>query len=133
MRKDITASLPRDLYEADDILTRYGRWAAAEGGPRTCGSAEGQYRAPAGEALEARRTPAFPLTNDEKRAAARALSHIPGSCRDVLKALYVPQTGATFSFAVRQLGLPLSVVQERHLRGLRLWWDAYCHQLDAVS
>lgn len=128
MPHDYAATLPRELHEADDVLTKYGRWAVARGGSRTCGSAEGQYRPEGGEALEARRTPSAPLTARQRVAAQRALARTPDPFRGVLAALYVPTR--PIGLSMRLLGIPPRLCQERHAVGLGIWWNLYRAQVD---
>ena len=48
MLENFCEEIQPGLEWADDLLTRYGRWATSRSrGARTCGSAEGSYRAPA--------------------------------------------------------------------------------------
>ena len=124
--QNYSADIPEGLHEADSILTRYGRWAANTGrGARTCGSAEGRYRASGIEALESRRTPAdVPLTPAQRVAAQRALVRVPDCERAVLSVLYVPRR-QSIGHQLRLLGVPARLSAERHLLGLRIWWNLY--------
>lgn len=124
------ADIPPSLHEADDILTRYGRWAANTGrGARTCGSAEGAYRPSGAGVLDARREAgAVPLTQMERFSAQRALARVPECERVVLSVLYVPRRqpiGQQF----RMLQVPPQMAAERHLVGLGMWWNLYRSQI----
>lgn len=128
---DFSADIPPALHEADDILTRYGKWAAQGRAVRTCGSAEGDYRPGGGEALASRREAAdSPLSQDQRLAAQRALARVPEIERVVLAVLYVPARGS-IGARLRAMGVPPRLSQERHLNGLRIWWNLY--QLTAAA
>jgi hypothetical protein len=118
------AAVPCDLHEADDILTKYGRWAAGGGSARTCGSAEGRYRAPGREALEARRQPASPLEPAQRDAAQRALARVSPANRTVLAALYVPSRWP-IARQLRAAGVSPRECASLHLHALRQWWGLY--------
>jgi hypothetical protein len=124
--RDFAAQIPPDLFEADHTLTLYGRWAAGFGrGARTCGSAEGDYRPGAGEVLQARREAGCAALSQEQRLAAqRALARVPEPERVVLSVLYVPRR-FSIGAQLRLHQIPPSLSVDRHLRGLRMWWNLY--------
>lgn len=127
MLQNYAADIPAELVEADDILTRYGRWATSFGpSVRTCGSAEGDYRPGSGEAQEARRTPlALGLTLMQRSAAQLALARQDEPERSVLVVLYVPR-GRGIEAELRKIKMKAEVCRGLHLSGLRKWWDTYC-------
>lgn len=123
--ESLAADLPESLLEADEMLARYGRWAVSGARRlRRCGSAEGQYRAPGTMALEARRTPRVALPEEDRVAAQRALARVPERERQVLIFLYVPARVPPWR-ALRQAGVPPRLSRERHLVGLRIWWNLF--------
>ena len=129
MPQDISDTIPPTLREADDVLTRYARWAQSRGGPRHCGSAEGRYRPGGIAALEDRRAPAdVGLTQFERVSAQRALARVPEAWRDVLIVLYLPQ-GRHPSALLRARRIAPRTCRERHLPALRMWWNLYLMQL----
>ncbi len=89
MKVNLVKELPVDLREADERLTRYGRWAMDRQRRRTCGSAEGRYRSAQDD--QDRQPPEVLLHIDEALACQRALARVPELERKVLTILYVPQ------------------------------------------
>lgn len=131
MLECFSADLPASLAWADDLLTRYGRWAAQLGrGGRTCGSAEGDYRAPVRGDDDARRTPAVGLTAAEAVACNRSFQSVPDRERIVLRVLYVPQR-QTVEAQLRLLRIPASLCRIRHESGVRMF--ANVHRLTAAK
>lgn len=125
MRIDISADIPADLSDADDMLTRYGRWASDRDGraKHRCGSAERAYRPEGRYGVDARRNPAplvMPLP--EAMACQRALSRVPDLERIVLVVLYIPKRLHPEA-QLRMLRIPPKLSQDRHLRGLRMFWN----------
>lgn len=122
MLESFTADIPPDLAWADDLLTRYGRWATRRSrGIGTCGSAEGNYRAPAREDDDARRTPApVGLTAAEAVAVNRSFQQVPDRERIVLRVLYVPQRQPVH-VQLELLRIPPSLCRARHAAGLRMF------------
>lgn len=129
MTQPITADIPADLLDADDALTRYGRWARdRENRGRRCGSAERDYdrRADRSESLEAyleRRgqVPRGPgMTPAEAMVCQRALARVPDQQRVVLAVLYVPRRLPPEA-QLRILRIPPYLCRDRHLRGLRMF------------
>lgn len=111
-----------DLQWADDLLTRYGRWAAGRSrGARTCGSAEGQYRAPAVADDDVRRAPA-PVVLDTVAALTvqRTLIRVPDRERVVLHVLYVPRP-EPIAAMLRSLQITPRDCRALHARGLRMF------------
>ena len=124
----LAAAVPPDLHAADEVLSKYGRWAAGlSSRARTCGSAEGDYR-PGGEGAREARTTAFssPLLQSQRLAAQRALTAIDTVQREVLVALYVPGRQPPIA-RLRMAGIdPRRInVPALHLQGLRAWWARY--------
>lgn len=125
MPQPFAADLTPDLLEADEILTKYGRWAAAGPGPRTCGSAEGRYRPPGGAVLESRREPVtVPLDMAQRVAAQKSLARVPEVERTVLVILYIPHR-IPVGARLRLAQIPPRLSRERHERGLRMWWNLF--------
>lgn len=123
MRTQIAADIPFDLLAADEALTRYGRWAADRHRRHRCGSAEGMYRADGWEANERRRVPALVgLAAAEAMASQRALARVAEDERRVLAILYVPNRLPPEA-QLRIARIAPSVSCERHLRGLRMFWN----------
>lgn len=119
--QSIAADIPAQLAWADDLLTRYGLWAIGSGrGTRTCGSAEGDYRPPAGEGDERRVPGPLRLTSAEAVAVSRALYAVPERERTVLAVLYVPRRQSAAS-QLRMLRIPPQLSRIRHEAGLRMF------------
>lgn len=117
--EQLCADIPCDLAEADDELTRYGRWATRRrGGGGTCGSAEGNYRPPRRE--EARDPNDSWISPFEAVAVQRALAQVPEIERTVLVVLYVPQRLPPAAL-LRIKRIPPSLSRLRHLVGLRMF------------
>jgi hypothetical protein len=132
--QNFAADIPQALHEADEMLTRYGRWASNSGrSARTCGSAEGSYRPGAGDALEARRdVVSAGLSQAQRVAAQRALARVPEAERVVLTVLYIPRR-LPIGAQLRLLQVPPQLSVERHLRGLRMWWNLYQAARSAIA
>ncbi len=125
-RIQIYADLPQDLARADELMNLYGTWAT-EGrrGVGRCGSAEGNYVAERGQALEDRREPKRPgLHIDDAVRCQRALTAVPDRERIVLAVIYVPRA-IPAEQQLRLLRIPPQLSQQRHLLGLRMWWIRY--------
>ncbi|OWQ90817.1 hypothetical protein CDN99_11660 [Roseateles aquatilis] len=121
-RLQIYAEIPSDLQQADQLLHRYGRWAMDRWRAARCGSAEGRYRAPGGEALEARRLPLESLTGDDAMQVQEAMKAVGELERQVLTILYVPQRLPSQA-QLRMQRIPPQLSQVRHLAGLRAFWS----------
>lgn len=120
-RENISAEIPVSLRYADELLGAYGRWAADRPSARRCGSAEGNYRPGAGEALDARReTRQWSLRHDEAMLCQRALARVPDRERIVLSILYIPRRLLP-EVQLRLLRIPPRLCRERHLTGLRMF------------
>ena len=134
-REDLAADIPPDLQPADALLTRYGRWATASGGS-SCSILGRMYirEADRKESLEAynRRRANVPgqamLTTQEALKAQRALAAVPDTARVVLSILYVPRRQPV-EMQLRLLRIPPMLCRERHLHGLRMFWNL--HRLSA--
>lgn len=122
----IASDVPDGLLWADELLTRYGRWAVQRGrGGRTCGSAEGSYRAPVRDDDDVRRTPAMQGMNVvEAMAAQRALIRVPDRERAALHVLYVPNR-IPINTQLRLLRLTPRDVRQRHAAGLLMFANIY--------
>lgn len=118
MKENFAADIPAHLREADELLTRYGRWACDRVRRRRCGSAEGRYRSPANDDD---RQPREVLQSDfEALQCQRALARVPDCERAILVALYV-KSRMPVELQLRLLRVPPRLCRERHLRGLRIF------------
>lgn len=127
MLESFTADLPKALDWADELLTRYGRWCTARSrGGQRCASAEGMYRAPAGDD-DIRRTGTDALLPSlDAMRTHRALVRVPDQERVVLQVLYVPQR-LPVAAQLRILSLTPRTCRERHLSGVQMF--ANLHRL----
>lgn len=115
---NIAADIPASLRDADETLTRYGRWAMARQTRRTCGSAEGRYKSAPNDDDRQPRENIMPQL--DALAAQRALSRVPEMYRIVLAVLYIPQRLPPMA-QFRILHIPPRLSQERHLVGLTIF------------
>lgn len=122
----LAADVPDGLLWADELLTRYGRWAVQRGrGGRTCGSAEGAYRSPVRDDNDVRRTPAMQgMSAVEAMAAQRALIRVADRERVALHVLYVPNR-IPINTQLRLLNLTPRDVRNRHATGLLMFANLY--------
>lgn len=118
MKTNLVQELPVNLRDADERLTRYGRWAMDRMRRHRCGSAEGRYRSNQDD-LDRQPTEVL-LHIDEALACQRALARVPELERKVLTILYVPQR-MSIEMQLRLAHIPARLCQERHLRGLRMF------------
>jgi len=118
MRQNLSADIPQNLQEADERLTRYGRWAMERDRRHRCGSAEGRYRS---FQDDEDRAPKEVLQHiDEALACQRALAKVPELERAVLVILYVPKR-LPIEAQLRLAQIPVRLCRERHLQGLRMF------------
>jgi hypothetical protein len=126
--ESLCADIPPDLTAADDILSRYGKWATS-GGRSAATSVLGRLyirEADPKESLEAyiRRRSQVPSSGGmsvvEALAAQRALARVPELERTVLVILYVPHRIPT-AVRLRIAKIPPRLSRERHLHGLRMF------------
>ena len=118
MRQNLSADIPQNLQEADERLTRYGRWAMERDRRHRCGSAEGRYRS---FQDDEDRAPKEMLQHiDEALACQRALAKVPELERAVLVILYVPRR-QPIEAQLRLAQIPARLCRERHLQGLRMF------------
>ena len=122
MKANLAAEIPSDLHNADERLTRYGRWAMDRQLRRSCGSAEGRYRSFQDDEDRAPREMLQHI--DEALVCQRALARVPEQERKVLTILYVPQR-LPIEAQLRLALIPPRLCQERHLRGLRMFDNLY--------
>lgn len=129
--ENFAADIPKELQAADVLLTRYGRWATTSGGS-SCSILGRMYirEADRKESLEAynRRRAHVPgqamLTTQEALQAQRALAAVPDTERVVLSVLYVPRR-LPVEAQLRLLRVPPRLCRERHLHGLRMFWNLH--------
>lgn len=120
--EDISALIPAGLREADELLTRYGRWAMRRHSKRRCASAEGMYRIPPNDDDRQPREVLLPLL--DALAVQRALYRVPDLQRVVLAILYVPQRRPPQAL-LRIMRIPPRLSCDRHITGLRCFWNLY--------
>jgi hypothetical protein len=119
-RQQLYADLPAELLEADDVLRRYGRWCRGGSGPARCGSAEGNYRAPQDDEDRQPAEPIMPRADVDR--VRQALGELPMMTLCVIQWLYV--TPGQVQRKMRETGLQPKHLRERHLEGVRLFWNA---------
>lgn len=130
--EDIAAAVPPNLAQADEMLTRYGRWARASGRGGTPYTVDRQYireadRRESLEAYQRRRESALRemlLTVADAMRVQRALARVPDRERIVLAVLYVPRKVSPRE-QLRILRIPPRLSRERHLAGLRMFWNLH--------
>ena len=120
LKQNLAAEIPLDLREADELLAKYGRWAKDRRRYERCGSAEGAYKAPPND--DDRQPKMLTLTLSEAMACQRALAGVPQAERIVLGVLYIPRK-VPVEVQLRRLNVPPRLSRERHLSGLRMWWN----------
>jgi len=118
MKCAFAAIIPPSLADADEILTRYGRWAMDRAAIRKCGSAERDYR-PAQNDDDRQPRQELPTTV-EAMAAQRALQRVPDRERIVLSIIYIPRK-LPIAAQLRIANIPARLCQERHISGLRMF------------
>ena len=121
--RNLSADIPERLRDADELLTRYGRWAMYREARRRCGSAEGHYKPPPNDDD---RKPREQIMNLQTAMdCQRALARVPDVERTALTILYIPQhfNGrlVPVEMQCRLLRLPPRLMQDRHLRGLTMF------------
>ncbi len=125
MAENFAADIPADLAEADQTLTRYGRWATTRGRsiPHTVDRMyirEADGRATYDD-IQQRRAPVDPMmTTQDALNAQRALARVPDQERVVLAILYVPQR-MPVAVQLRILRIPPALCRARHIHGLRMF------------
>ena len=120
--KQIAADIPPQLAAADELLSRYGRWAKDRRRLHRCGSAEGRYVIPPND--DDRLPRENPLHPTVAMACQRSLAALPQPYRVVLAILYIPRPQPAET-QLRWLRIPPQLAQERHRRGLEMWWNRY--------
>lgn len=136
--EDIAADIPENLVRADELLTRYGRWAVSSGRGGTPYTVDRQFireadRRESLEAYQRRRETALRellLTVADAMRVQRALARVPDRERVVLAVLYVPKKIPPRE-QLRILRIPPRLSRERHLTGLRIFWNL--HEISARS
>ncbi len=122
MSRQLYADLPTDLQDADEILRRYGRWAMDRFRPQRCASAEGAYRPPQND--DDRQPREVLMATADVDRARNALRGMLTVNRTVVLWLYVPD-GESLYAKMRRCGVPPRVMRERHLAGVREFWNAW--------
>jgi len=119
----ISTDITPNLSAADDLLTRYGRWAADRSSAHRCGSVERNYRPEGWHAVDARREPKpVQMHIDLAMQCQRALARVPDAERIVLQILYVPRRMPAEA-QLRRMRIPPRISQERHRVGLVMFWN----------
>lgn len=126
--ESFAADIPPELRAADELLSRYGRWATSNGSRKGAHTLDRMYirEADRSESLEAwirrrQHVPADPLmSTGDALAVQRALAAVPVLQRVVLVALYIPNRQP---LAVRMAVLRVvpRTSRERHLDGLKMF------------
>lgn len=118
------ATLPLDLRDADELLTRYGLWAQDRYRKQRCASAEGEYRPPhtRGVDCEEPLAPFIPDWNAMK--VQHALVVVPMQYRRVLQAHYIPQKEHPMA-ARRRHRITAATWEASRIEGLRHFWRVY--------
>lgn len=132
MHASFAADIPQELTGADDLLTRYGRWATSYGARKGAPTLDRMFireadRKESLEAYQRRRAhvPADPLmATDEALLAQRALARVADRERIVLTILYVPRRQPVH-VQMRALRITPQLSQIRHLSGLRMFKHLY--------
>ena len=120
--ENIAAEIPADLQMADQLLTRFGRWAMHRHKKQRCASAEGAYVTPPND--DDRQPRAIQMPVADAMAVQRALAQVPERERIVLEILYVPRRWPVEA-QLRRLRIPPRLCRERHALGLRMFWNRW--------
>jgi len=116
--ENLSADVPGHLAWADELLTRFGRWAMDRRRVHHCGSAEGKYKAPAND--DDRKPREVLMPGFEAMEVQRVLSRVPEQQRVVLEVLYIPRRWTVVQ-QMRFLRIPPKLSRERHLSGLQMF------------
>lgn len=122
--ENIAADIPENLVRADELLTRYGRWATSGGRGGAPYTLDRQFirAADRRESLEAyeRRREAKILLMPVAQAMVvqRVLAKVSDRPRVILTVLYIPKKVSPRE-QLRILRIPPRLSRERHLEGLR--------------
>jgi hypothetical protein len=126
-RHQITAEIPHDLKDADELLVRYGRSVMDRYRKQHCASAEGRYAIPPNDDDRAPREMLLPAP--DAALVQRALFKVPERERLVLQILYVPQR-LPIEAQLRMKRIPVKLAAGRHLDGLRLFAER--HRIESL-
>ena len=130
------ADIPPDLAKADELLSRYGRWATSYGARKGAPTLDRMYirEADRSESLEAwkrrrEHVPAEPLMpTPDALLVQRALQRVADLERIVLTILYIPKRQSVHT-QMEALRITPALARIRHLNGLRM----FGHLHDVVS
>lgn len=130
MTQSYAADIPAHLGKADDLLTRYGRWATSYGARKGAPTLDRQYirEADRRESLEAwqrrrEHVPAEPLMpTPDAMLVQRALQRVPDLERIVLNILYIPRR-QPIDVQMYRLRVTPELARRRHLDGLERFGD----------
>jgi hypothetical protein len=120
IKTNLAADIPLELREADELLMHYGRWARDRRRLHRCGSAEGRYVSPPND--DDRVPGEIVMPTPLAMVCQRALTWVPERERVVLAVLYIPRK-VPAEVQLRRLRISPRMSQERHLLGLRIWWN----------
>src|SRR5574343_1890295 len=126
--ENFAADIPPDLAKADELLSRYGRWATSYGSRKGAPTLDRMYlrEADRKESLEAwkrrrEHVPADPLmATPDAMLVQRALSRVADRERVVLTVLYIPRRQPVHA-QMAALRITPQLSQIRHLSGLRMF------------
>lgn len=126
--ENFAADIPPELRRADDLLTRYGRWATSYGARKGAPTLDRMFirEADRKESLEAwqRRREHVPhdhlMPTPDAMLVQRALARVADRERVVLSILYIPRRQPVH-MQVAALRLTPSLCRIRHLSGLRMF------------
>jgi hypothetical protein len=128
MGENFAADIPPELQGADDILTRYGRWATSYGARKGAPTLDRKYirEADRKESLEAWQRRREHVPNDplmptpDAMLVQRALASVADRERVVLSILYIPRR-VPVPVLMARMHITPSLAQIRHLSGLRMF------------
>lgn len=129
-RQQITAEIPHDLKDADELLIRYGRSVMDRHRKQHCASAEGRYSIPPNDDDREPREVLLPAP--DAALVQRALFKVPERERQVLQILYVPQR-LPVEAQLRIKRIPAKLAADRHLDGLRMFRNLHGAEVAKVE
>jgi len=121
-RIQISADIPLELRDTDDLLHRYGRSVMDRHRKQRCASAEGRYVIPPND--DDREPREVLMAPTDLALVQRALLKVDERERTVLQILYVPQRLPPEA-QLRIKRIPASLSASRHLDGLKQFAARY--------
>lgn len=111
--------LPRDLEDADRLLTKFGLWAQDRYKKRTCASAEGKYKIPDPPDFI---PPSALMADFRAMDVHRTLLLVPLAYRRVVHAHYIPKREP--EHAQRSaMRIPRKTWDDTLVAGVRMFWN----------